>query len=83
MAKAQSLDEVIGRKAAEFAEQVRNAANIADKEEEIRIEVERQLAFLEKETGVKLQGKHEYTIAKGRVVKPKRPARPEAGFVRQ
>jgi hypothetical protein len=67
MAKAQSLDEVIGRKAAEFAEQVRNAANIADKEEEIRIEVERQLAFLEKETGVKLEGQHEYTIANGRL----------------
>src|SRR5438128_2902432 len=67
MAKLQSLDELIGKKAAEFAEQVRHAAAMADKEEEIRIEVERQLAFLEKETGVRLQGKHEYTVAKGRI----------------
>ncbi len=67
MAKPQSLDELIARKAAEFAEQVRHAAAIADKEEEIRIEVERQLAFLERETGVRLQGKHEFTVASGRV----------------
>ncbi len=67
MAKPQSLDELIGKKAAEFAEQVRHAAAIADKEEEIHIEVERQLAFLEKETGVRLQGKHEFTVAKGRI----------------
>jgi len=45
MAKTQSLDEKIGKKAAEFATQVRRAAGVADKEEEIRIEVERQLAF--------------------------------------
>src|SRR5260370_4933793 len=67
MAKPQSLDELIRKKAAEFAEQVRHAAAMADKEEEIRIEVERQLAFLEKETGVKLEGKHEFTVAQGRV----------------
>ena len=67
MAKPQSLDELIGKKAAEFAEQVRRAAGLATKEEEIRIEVERQLAFLEKETGVRLEGKHEFTVAKGRI----------------
>src|SRR6266849_370679 len=67
MAQLRSLDELIGKKAAEFAEQVRHAAAMADKEEEIRIEVERQLAFLEKETGVRLEGKHEFTVAKGRI----------------
>jgi hypothetical protein len=67
MAKPQSLDELIGNKAAEFAEQVRHAGAMADKQEEIRIEVERQLAFLEKETGVRLDGKHEFTVAKGRI----------------
>jgi hypothetical protein len=67
MAKLQSLDELIGKKAAEFAEQVRHAAALATKEEEIRIEVERQLAFLEQETGVRLEGKHEFTVAKGRI----------------
>ncbi len=67
MAKAQSLDELIGKDAAEFAEQVRHAAAVADKEEEIRTAVERQLAFLELETGVRLEGKHEFTVAKGRI----------------
>jgi hypothetical protein len=67
MAKAQSLDELISKKAAEFADQVRHTAAMADKEEEIRIEVEKQLAFIQKEAGVKLEGKHEFTVAKGRV----------------
>lgn len=66
MRKVQSLDELISRKAAEFAEHLRAAAAIADKEEEIRIEAERQLAFIEREAGVKLEKKHEFTIAKGR-----------------
>jgi len=64
--KPTSLDELIAKRAEEFADQVRAAAAIADKEEEIRIEVERQLAFIEREAGVKLEGKHEFTIAKGR-----------------
>ena len=67
MANPQSLDELIGKQAAEFAEQVRHAAALATKEEEVRIEVERQLAFLEKMTGVRLEGKHEFTVAKGRI----------------
>jgi hypothetical protein len=44
MAKAQSLDELIGKKAAEFAHQVRHTAALADKEEENPIVVEKQLA---------------------------------------
>lgn len=67
MASRESLDELIGKKAAEFADQVRHAAAIADKEEEIRIEVEKQLAFIQKEAGIKLEGKHEFTVAKGRI----------------
>jgi hypothetical protein len=46
---------------------MRHAAAMTTKEEEIRIEVERQFAFLEIETGVKLEGKHEFTVAKGRI----------------
>jgi hypothetical protein len=65
--KPTSLDELISKKAEEFADQVRAAAAMADKEEEIRIEVEKQLAFVQKEAGVKLQGKHEFTVASGRV----------------
>jgi hypothetical protein len=65
--KPTSLDELISKKAEEFADQVRAAAAIADKEEEIRIAVERQLAFVEREAGIKLEGKHEFTVASGRV----------------
>ena len=67
MPTAAWLDELIARKAAEFADQVRKAAVLADKEEEIRIEVEKQLAFIQKEAGVELHGKHEFTVARGRV----------------
>src|SRR2546423_7098920 len=40
---------------------------MADKEEEIRIEAEKQLAFIQRDAGVKLEGKHEFTVASGRV----------------
>lgn len=63
----ESLDEIISKRAAEFADQIKAAAARADKEEEIRIEAERQLAFIEKATGIKLEGKHEFTVASGRV----------------
>jgi hypothetical protein len=59
MPKAQSLDELIARRAAEFADQIRHTAAMADKEEEIRIAAERQQAFIEREAGVELQGRHE------------------------
>jgi hypothetical protein len=67
MPKTESLDELIAKKAVEFADQIRAAAAMADKEEEIRIEVEKQLAFIQKEAGIKLEGKHEFTVASGRV----------------
>src|SRR5438874_381628 len=65
--KPTSLDEFIAAKAEEFADQVRAAAAIAANEEEIRIEVASQLRFLEKAAGIKLEGKHEFTVASGRV----------------
>jgi len=66
MPKSQSLDELISRKAAEFAEHVRNAAQLAANEEEIKMEVEKQLAFIQKEAGIKLEVKYEFTVAEGR-----------------
>ena len=63
----QSLDELIANKAEEYADQIKAAAAMADKEEEIRIEAEKQLAFIQKEAGIKLEGKHEFTVASGRV----------------
>ncbi len=67
MPNPESLDALISKKAIIFATQIRAAAATADKEEEIRIESERQLAFIEKDAGVKLEGKHEFTVASGRV----------------
>ncbi len=67
MLKPESLDELISNKAIEFADQIRAAAAMADKEEEIRIESEKQLAFIQKEAGIKLEGKHEFTVASGRI----------------
>ena len=66
MPKSQSLDELISRKAAEFAEHVRNAAKLAANEEEIKMEVEKQLAFIQREAGIKLEVKYEFTVAEGR-----------------
>lgn len=65
--KPASLDELIAKRAEEFADQVKAAAAIADKEEEIRIEVEKQLAFIQRDAGFKLEAKHEFTVASGRV----------------
>jgi hypothetical protein len=67
MIAAHSLDDLIRSRAAELADQIRRTAAMADTEEEIRIETERQLAFIQKEAGVKLEGRHEYTVASGRV----------------
>jgi hypothetical protein len=67
MPKHESLDDLISKKAAEYADQIKAAAAMADKEEEIRIESEKQLAFIQKEAGIKLEGKHEFTVASGRV----------------
>src|SRR2546426_2593877 len=85
MPKIVSLDDLIAKKAAEFADQIKAAAAMAHNEEEIRIESEKQLAFIQKEAGIKLEGKHEFTVASGRVdsvysrviieyKNPKRPA---------
>jgi hypothetical protein len=67
MARTESLDELIARKAVEFADEMKLVAAMADKEEEIRIEVEKRLAFIQKEAGIKLEGKQEFTVASGRV----------------
>ena len=62
-----SLDTLIAVKAAEFADGIRAAAATANNEEEIRIEAEKLLAFIQQEVGIKLEGRHEFTVASGRV----------------
>ena len=67
MQPRESLDELITKKAAEFAERIKAVAATANNEEELRIEAEKLLAFIQQEAGVKLEGKHEFTVASGRV----------------
>ena len=62
----QSLDETISKHATILAGQLRRAAATALKEEEIRIAAERGLAFIGREAGIQLEGKHEFTIGTGR-----------------
>jgi len=61
----ESLDELLSRHAAVFADQVLEAAKMADTEEDIRIAIENQLAFIKKEAGITLVGKHEVTVVSG------------------
>jgi len=67
MPRTESLDELIARKAAEFADEMEPLAAIAANEEEIRIEVEKRLAFIQQAVGIKLTGQHEFTVASGRI----------------
>jgi len=67
MPRTESLDDLVAKKAAEYADQIKAAAAMADNEEEIRIESEKQLAFIQKAAGIKLEGKHEVTVASGRI----------------
>jgi len=59
------LDDIIRQRAKIYAEQLTLAASKAKKEEEIRIASERELAFLQKAANIKLEGKHEFTVASG------------------
>ena len=82
---SRSLDEIISEKAVEFADQIKQAANFASKEEEIRIEAEKALAFIQRDAGIKLEGRHEFTIGTGRadsvydcvIIEYKTPASPD------
>jgi hypothetical protein len=63
---SRSLDEIISQQAVVFADQIKQAAAFASKEEEIRIEAEKALAFIQRDAGIKLEGRHEFTIGTGR-----------------
>jgi SAM-dependent methyltransferase len=67
MKQFQSLDDIIALEATAFAGLLTAAAAAAVTEADIRTETVRQLAFIEKEAGVKLEGRHEFTVASGRV----------------
>ena len=59
------LDELIAVRAKTYAERLTAAAQSATKEEEIRIASERELQLIQDAAGIKLEGKHEFTVASG------------------
>jgi SAM-dependent methyltransferase len=61
------IDTIIKARADSFAASMQAAANKAVKEEEIRIACELQLALIQTEAGIKLEAKHEFTVASGYV----------------
>ena len=65
MAAQTKLDDLISTRAKVYAEQITAAAARATKEEEIRIASERELGFIEQAAGIRLEGKHEFTVASG------------------
>jgi hypothetical protein len=67
MPAQENPDAIIAREAEQFAARMKAKAKTAKKEEEIRIEAERALAFIEAAAGIKLDPRHEFTVAKGRI----------------
>jgi hypothetical protein len=65
MSTPAKIDALISARAKLYAEHLTAAALRATKEEEIRIASERELAFIEQAAGIKLEGKHEFTVASG------------------
>lgn len=61
-----SLDKLIEKHAAEFAQHVRAAAKAADSEMDIQIEAGAQVKAVARAAGIKLEEQHNWTIAAGR-----------------
>jgi SAM-dependent methyltransferase len=59
------FDDLIAIRAKAYAERLNSAAQSATKEEEIRIASERELQLIQDAAGIKLEGKHEFTVASG------------------
>jgi hypothetical protein len=56
----------IKTQAVQFADQIKQVAEYAEKEEEIRIAAEKALAIIWRDMGITIRGRHEYTIGTGR-----------------
>lgn len=59
------LDDLITTRAKAYADRLTAAAQKATKEEEIRIASERELGSIQDAAGIKLEGRHEFTVASG------------------
>jgi hypothetical protein len=62
-----SLDEIIAIEAGRMAIALRAAAAVATNEEELKIACEKQLGTVQNAAGIELSGRHEFTVASGRV----------------
>ena len=62
-----AFDDQIRERAKLYSERLNAVADHASKEEEIRIASEREIAFIQEATGITLEGKHEFTVASGRI----------------
>ena len=62
-----SLAAALERHAIDFSDRLRDAAEHANTEEDIRVAVERQLAILGDRLSVRIEGSHEYTLLRGHV----------------
>ena len=67
MPKSESLDVLIARKAGEFAVQVRSRPVSPRRKRKSASRSENQLAFIQEGSRYELEGRHEFTLAKGRV----------------
>lgn len=59
------LDDPITSRAKAYTDRLTATARRATKEEEIRIASERELGSIQEAAGVKLEGRHEFTVASG------------------
>jgi len=60
-----NLDDLIASRAQAYADRLTAGAQRATKEEEILIAPERELGSLQDAAGIKLEGKHEFTVESG------------------
>lgn len=62
-----SVAAALEQQATDFSHRLRDAAEKAKTEEDIRVAVERQLAILGERLSVRIEGAHEYTLLRGHV----------------
>lgn len=67
MKQVSNINRLIIELAPKINRELKKLSNIAEKEEDLRIGVEKILLKVQDKIGIQLEGKHEYTIGKGRV----------------
>jgi hypothetical protein len=62
-----SLDALVAAWGRRFSDAMAHAVSRARTEADIRVECERQLALIQQDTGISLEGRHEFTVLSGRI----------------